>query len=146
MKLATFVGMAVFAACLGAQTQTTQSETRTTTTTSGQTVNLEGTLVDQGCYTTQTHEKSTNSDGASTTTTETNKVTSDCPATASTTNFGLITPDGRFVRFDDASNARVVDMMRSNQEWASDISAHRPVKVRVVALPNGNVMVIKEIK
>jgi hypothetical protein len=37
-------------------------------------------------------------------------------------------------------------MMKSNKVWSSDIKGHKPVKVHVVAMPNGEVMVIKEIK
>jgi hypothetical protein len=50
------------------------------------------------------------------------------------------------VRFDDASNTRVVEMMKSNKVWSDDIKGHKPVKVRVVAMANGDLMVIKEIK
>ena len=47
---------------------------------------------------------------------------------------------------DDASNAKVVEMIKSNKDWHDNISGHKPVKVRVVAMPNGDYMVIKEIK
>ena len=57
-----------------------------------------------------------------------------------------MTPEGRFVRFDDASNARVVEMVKSNKQWNEDVVSKKPVHVRVVAMPNGDVMVIKEIK
>jgi hypothetical protein len=150
MKLATVTMLAAFVGCLGAQTSS-QSETKTTTTTTtvqadnGQ-VNMEGTLVDQGCYTTHSHSRETTSDPNSTTTTTTTKDSSDCPVTTSTKTFGLLTPDGKMVRFDDAGNGRVVEMMKSDRDFSNDMNAHRPVKVRVVATPNGDVMVIKDIK
>ena len=142
MKLTTLAFVGAFVGCLGAQ-QTTQTETtRTTTTTS--TVNMNGTLVDQGCYTTHTQSKETNS--VTNTTTETSKLVTECPVTESTTSFGMITPQGKFVRFDDSGNTRVVEMVKSNKEWHDYISGHKPVRVRVVGTPNGDVVVIKEIK
>jgi len=142
MKFATVAVLTIFVGCLSAQTDPAETKTTTTTTT----VNLDGTLVDQGCYTTQTQQKETSADPTSSKTTVTTKVVTECPATTSTTSFGLLTPDGKMVRFDDASNTRVVEMMKSNKAWGDDIKGHKPVKVRVVAMPNGDLMVIKEIK
>jgi len=142
MKFATVAVLSIFVGCLSAQTDPAETKTTTTTTT----VNLDGTLVDQGCYTTQTQQKETSADPTSSKTTVTTKVVTECPATTSTTSFGLLTPDGKMVRFDDASNTRVVEMMKSNKAWGDDIKGHKPVKVRVVAMPNGDLMVIKEIK
>jgi hypothetical protein len=137
MKLATVFLIPVFVGCLGAQTD--QTETKATTTT---TVNLNGTLVDQGCYTTRSKETTTDQNS----TTEVTKVVTECPVTANTNSFALMTPEGKIVRFDDASNTRVVEMLKSNKDWQDQINGHQPVKVRVVAMPNGELMVIKEIK
>ena len=57
-----------------------------------------------------------------------------------------MTPAGKIVRFHDSSNTGVVEMPKSNKEWQDQINGHQPVKVRVVALPNGDLMVIKESK
>jgi hypothetical protein len=142
MKFATVAMIAVFAGYLSAQT----TETKTTTTTSN-TVNLTGTLVDQGCYTTHTKHTETTSNGEnSTTTTETTRIETECPATTTTTSFGMITPEGRFVRFDDAGNTRVVEMFKSNKDWRNYVEGRKPVKVRVVGNPNGEVFVIREIQ
>lgn len=142
MKFTTVAVLSIFVGCLSAQTD--QTETKTTTTTTA--VNLDGTLVDQGCYTTHSQQKETSSDQSSSKTTVTTKVVTDCPATTTTTTFGLLTPDGKMVHFDDASNTKVVEMMKSNKDWSDDVKGHKPVKVRVVAMPNGDLMVIKEIK
>jgi hypothetical protein len=145
MKLTTIAAISLFASCLSLSAQTsesTQTETRTTTST----VNLTGTLVDQGCYTTQTHRtETTTSANNATTTTETTRSVTECPVTTTTTSFGLITPEGRYVRFDDSGNTRVVEMVRSNKDWNDYIVKHKPVKVRVVGTPDGDVMVVKEI-
>ena len=140
MKLATFALFSAFIGCLGAQT--TQTETTRTTTTTTTTMN--GTLVDQGCYTTHTQSKETNA--ATNTTTETSRLVTECPVTETTTSFGMITPAGKFVRFDDSGNTRVVEMVKSNKDWKDYISGHKPVRVRVVGTANGDVVVIKEIK
>jgi hypothetical protein len=142
MKFATVAVLSIFVGCLSAQTDQAESKTTTTTTT----VNLNGTLVDQGCYTTHSQQKETTSDPTSSTTTVTTKEVTECPVTTTTTSFGLLTPEGKMIRFDDASNTKVVEMMKSNKDWTDDIKGHKPVKVRVVAMPNGEVMVIKEIK
>ena len=142
MKFASVAVLSIFVGCLSAQTD--QAETKTTTTTT--TVNLSGTLVDQGCYTTRTQQKETTGDQTSSQTTVITKVVTECPVNTTTTSFGLLTPEGKMVRFDDASNTRVVEMMKSNRDWSDDIKGHKPVKVRVVAMPNGELMVIKEIK
>ena len=143
MKFATLAAL-LFAGCLGAQT--TESTRTTTTTTSS--VNLTGTLVDQGCYTTHTKrtETSSNPDSSTTTTTETTKISTDCPATASTTSFGMVTPEGKYIRFDDAGNTRVVEMMKSNKDWKNYMDERKPVKVHVIGSPNGDYIVVREIR
>src|SRR5258708_34175229 len=90
----------LFAGFLLAQQPRTETQTTTTTTT------WNGTLLDAGCRSSHSETKETQSDerGAKTTTTRTQ--TTDCPVLPTTTSFGLLTSDGRFVRFDPASNTR----------------------------------------
>ena len=88
----------VFGGASAAQTSdSTQTETRPTTTT----VNLNGVLVDQGCYTLKPTGKETSSN-----------------------------PEGKFIRFDGAGNTRVVEMMRSNKDWRNYLEGHKPVNVQ----------------
>lgn len=143
MKFATLAAI-VFAGCVGVQAQTT--ETTTTTTTSASSVNYTGTLVDQGCYTTHTKRTESNTSGDTTTTTETTRVSTECPATASTTSFGLVTPEGKFVRFDDASNTRVIEMVKNHKDWKTYMDERKPVRVHIVGNPNGDYVVIREIR
>ncbi len=138
MKLATVALIPAFAGFLGAQTE----ERQTTTTTTTKPVTMSGTLVDRGCYTTRTQDRETRGN----TTTETTKVVTECPATTSTTTFGLLTPEGKFVGFDDDGNTRVVEMIKSKREWRDYIAGRKPVTVHVVGTRNGDVMVIKEIR
>ena len=120
-KFAVVAAMPLLAGFLMAQ----QSETTTTTT--SRTWN--GDLIDQNCYTTHVQQKNFNSDGnGGSTETTTNKYTTECPVTTSTTSFGMMTPDGKFVRFDDAGNTRIVEMVKSNKDWNDFIVHHKPVK------------------
>ena len=142
-KIAIVAVVSGFIGCLGAQTNQTRTETRTTTTsTSPAAIDLNGTLVDQGCYSTHTQKKESNSDGNSSSTTTTSTVTTECPVTTTSKSFGVMTSDGKFVRLDDSGNTRVIEMMKSNKDWSSG----KPVKVRVVGTANGDVIVIKEIQ
>ena len=133
-----------FIGCLGAQTNETRTETRTTTTSSA--VDLNGTLVDQGCYSTHTQKKESNSDGNASTTTTTSTVTTECPVTITSKSFGVLTSDGKFVRFDPSGNTKVIEMVRSNKDWHDYMENKKPVTVHVVGTENGDVVVVKEIK
>lgn len=141
MRFAAVAVIALFAGYLGAQTTQTTETTKTTT------VNLNGTLIDQGCATTHMqHKESTTDPTGASSTTETNRVETQCPVTTTTTSFGLITPEGRIVRFDDSGNTRVVEMVKNNKDWKEYVEGRKPVRVHVVGTPNGDVVVIKEIK
>jgi len=52
---------------------------------------LDGTLVDQGCYTTRTQQKETSSDQNLQSDHRNYEVVTECPATTTTTSFGLLT-------------------------------------------------------
>jgi hypothetical protein len=123
--------------------QADRTETTTTTTT------WNGTLVDNSCRTTHSEHKSTEStqpdrNTSQTKTTTTNTATTECPVTMTTTNFGLLTTDGKYVRFDEPSNTRIVEVVKS-KKWDKLMSEKKPVKVRVVGNANGDVVVIKTI-
>jgi hypothetical protein len=142
-KFAVIAALPLMAGFLMAQSQQTQSTTTTTTT---KTNNWSGSLVDQGCYTTHVQQKDSNSDGNGSSQTVSDKITTECPVTTETTSFGMVTPDGKFVRFDDAGNTRIVEMVKNNKDWNDYIVNHKPVRVRVVGTANGDVVVIKEIR
>jgi hypothetical protein len=129
-KLAVLAVTPLFAGFLFAQ-----STQETTTTT------INGTLIDAGCRTTHTESKEVNP----TSTTTTTKDVTDCPVSETSTAFGLITADGKFVRLDDASNARVIEMVKG-KHWRTYITDHKPIKVHVVGSQNGDVVVVKTIQ
>jgi hypothetical protein len=141
-KFAAVAVIPLFAGFLCAQDRDRNSQTETTTTTT----TWNGTLLDAGCRTTNTQHKETTSNENSTTNTETNRQTTECPVTTTTTTFGLLTPDGKYVQFDEAGNARIVEMVKNNKNWTTYVTEKKPVKVRVVGSKHGDVVVIKEIK
>ena len=131
MKLAMTL-VPLFAGLVFAQ-DTTRTETTTTT--------WNGTLVDDGCRTTRTKETTTSDSKTETKTT----VVTECPVAIATTSFGLLTADGKYIRFDPASNARIVEMVKNNREWTTYVTERKPIKTRVIGTMNGDVVVIKEI-
>jgi hypothetical protein len=121
--------------------QDTKTETTTTKTT------YNGTLMDAGCMTKQTEHKETTTDENSTTTrTRTTSEVTECPVTTTTTTFALQTADGKYVRFDDPSNTKIVEVVKGNKTWTKSINDRKPVKVRVVGTPNGDVVVMESIR
>jgi len=135
-KLAVLAVTPLFAGFLFAQTTS-----QTTTTTTSQQFNVNGTLVDAGCQTTHMEKKDSNP----TSTTTTTRDTTDCPVSETTTSFGLITPEGRFVRLDDTGNTRVVEMVKG-KHWHTYITEKKPIKVHVVGTQNVDVVVVKTIQ
>ena len=110
-KLAAVALVPFFAGYLCAQDPPARTETTTTTTT------WNGTLFDEGCRTTHTQHKesSTNENATAKTETNTTTTTTECPVTTTTTTFGLMTPEGKYVRFDDTSNTRIVEMVKTKK-------------------------------
>ena len=133
----------LFAGFLYAQTsQTTETQTTTTSAT-----DWDGTLVDAGCMTnhTESRETTTNTEGSTTSTkTETTRV--NCPVTRTTTDFGLMTADGRFIRFDQPSSTKVVEIVKHNKAWNDEIGKRHPVKVHVIGTKNGDTVVVEKIR
>jgi hypothetical protein len=152
MKKLTAIAVApLFAGFLFAQSeQGAQRETKTETTTTTSTWN--GTLVDAGCRTTHTaHRESSETSKVDENTTKETKTTSDssrteCPVTTTTTSFGLMTTDGKYVAFDPSSNTKVIEVMKSNKDWSKNLESRQPVKVRVVGNQRGDLIVVESIK
>ena len=126
-----FSTLAVFSAFAGLLCAQTRIETRTTTTKT----NWNGTLVDATCQ--RTNTVTTNSRGSTTTRTE----VIECPVTSDTRSYGLLTSDGKYVRFDDSSNARVAEMIRSDRNRFGS----GPMRVSVVGTANGDVAIIESL-
>jgi hypothetical protein len=140
-KFAAVAVIPLFAGFLGAQQRET-TETTTTKTT------WNGTLIDAGCRATHTENKETavTDQAGNTTTTKTETKTIECPVTTTTTSFGLLTPEGRYVRFDDPSNTQIVEVVKRNKKWNTYITERKPLRVRVVGRPDGDVVVMESIQ
>ncbi len=152
IRVAAITMIPLFAGFLYAQqNETTHSESHTSTTRT----TYNGTLVDAGCYATHTehHESSssTKSDEGVTSRSEsshseTTNSNADCPVTTTSTSFGLLTPDGRYVRFDAPSNTRIVETVKTNKSWSKYMNDKKPISVQVVGTPNGDVVVMDSIR
>jgi hypothetical protein len=142
-KVATMAVLPLFGGFLWAQA--TETTTTTTTTT------LNGTLVDAACRTTHTEHKTTTTTNPDenttrTQTTKTNTESTECPVTTTTTTFGLVTPEGHYVTFDEPSNTKVVEIVKNNKAWTRYVNNREPIKVRVVGNKRGDVVVVESIK
>jgi hypothetical protein len=141
-KFATIGLIPLFAGFLWAQ-----EASRTTTTT---TTTWNGTLVDWACQSSHTESKEsstqTNPDQSVTHKESSRSTTVSCPVTTTTTSFGLLTSDGRYVHFDEPSNTKIVEVVKSNKDWNRFIVAKKPVKVKVVGTANGEVVVLESIQ
>jgi len=144
-----FSAMALIPLCAGflyAQAEQTTTKTETTSTS-----NFNGTLVDASCRTTQTEHNTSSSSNpdentSKTETTHTTTSSVDCPVTATTTSFGMMTPDGKYVRFDDPGNTKVIAIMKNNKKWNHYIATHEPLQVRVIGHPDGDTVVVQSIQ
>jgi hypothetical protein len=155
-KLTSIAVIPLFAGFLWAQSDQstkTQTETRSTTTTAESSNNdWNGTLVDAGCRTTQTaHRESTytshpDETTTKTTTTKTNTYNTECPVTTTTTTFGLMTPEGQYVTFDEPSNTKIIEVVKNNKKWSKSLANREPVKVRVHGNKKGDVVVVESIQ
>jgi hypothetical protein len=130
--------IAGFAGLLSAQYQSRTTTSQTT---------WNGTLVDAECQKTHTEyresSRQSNPDLSVTTRSETtHRETVDCPATAATSTFGLLTSDGRLIPFDDTSNARVIGFLQSNGTLNRSLTQRAPMRVSVVGTANGGVAVV----
>jgi len=153
-KLTSLAVIPLFAGFLWAQSdqtpRTTETHSTTTTTKSNNTWN--GTLVDAGCRTSQTANRETtdtshpDANTTKSTTTKTNTYTTECPVTTTTTTFGLMTPDGQYVTFDEPSNTKIIEVVKHNKKWNKSLTSKEPVKVRVVGNKKGDVVVVESIQ
>lgn len=139
MKKLAIVIIPLFAGYLCAQTETHSSTTTTT---------YNGTLVDASCQSTlhtEHHESTTTTPTGQTTTTRESSQTTECPVTSTTTTFGLMTPEGQYIRFDNPSNTKVIEVIKTNRGWTRDITDRQPIRVTVIGQPNGDMVVVRSI-
>jgi hypothetical protein len=66
-----------------------------------------------------------------------------CPATASTTAFGLVTKEGQFLKFDSVGNTRAQLELKNRPKWTS---GNKPANVKVQGVTMGDTVQVLEIK
>jgi hypothetical protein len=105
--------------------------------------------VDAACQNTRIERKessrATNPDRSVTRSETIQTETVDCPVTATTTAFGLITSDGRFLRFDSPSNTRVIQIVQSDQGLSRHLEERIPLSVSVIGTADGDVAVVESL-
>jgi hypothetical protein len=69
-----------------------------------------------------------------------------CPATLSTTQFGLVLSGGRMVRFDEVGNTRAAMAMKTNNKLAKAATSGKPAKVKVHGTMAGDTVQVVEIR
>jgi len=57
-----------------------------------------------------------------------------------------MTSDGKYIAFDDPSNTKVIQVLKSNKNWSKNLEDRKPVSVRVVGNQKGDVIVVESIK
>ena len=150
-KLAALAVIPLFGVFLCARAQEPRREVQTTTTTTTTSNMFDGTLVDASCQSKhiETTETTNSRPDENTTRTQTTKTTThkvDCPVTTTTTSFGLMTPEGQYVAFDEPSNSKIVEVVKTHKDWDRYISNREPLKVKVKGHRNGNVIVFESIQ
>lgn len=142
MRVAVFTLVPLLATFVYAQAQ---QSTRTETHTSSSRTTYNGTLVDAGCRSTQVIESHTTTIGVSRHTDVTRTNTAECPVTSATTSYGLLTPDGRYVRFDQTSNTRINEVVKNNKSWSKDLQDKKPINIQVSGSQNGDLFVVDSV-
>jgi hypothetical protein len=74
-----------------------------------------------------------------------NRSTGDCPVTANSSNMGLKMDNGQTVRFDMVGNQRAQDALKNNKGWNKNLSANKPLKVKVSGVLQGDKLIVSSI-
>jgi len=70
---------------------------------------------------------------------------SECPATASSQTLGLKMDNGQTVRFDLVGNQRAQDALKTNKGWNKNMTANKPIKVKVSGVLQGDKLIVSSI-
>jgi len=70
---------------------------------------------------------------------------SNCPVTASSSQFGLKMDNGQVVRFDLVGNQRAQDALKNNKKWSSSVTANKPLQVRISGVLQGDKLIVSSI-
>jgi hypothetical protein len=69
----------------------------------------------------------------------------DCPVTAGSQTLGLKMDNGQVVRFDLVGNQRAQDALKTNKGWNKNLTANKPLKVKVSGVMQGDKLIVSSI-
>jgi len=138
--------------------QQTQANTNKTSTSSGtantmpaemKTMTYKGVLLDMSCGSHSSAATATTPTADADKATSANRSASDsgasCPVTANSTELGMKLDDGHTVRFDLVGNQRAQDELKNNKGWNKDITAGKPLRVKVSGVMSGDKLIVTSI-
>jgi hypothetical protein len=70
---------------------------------------------------------------------------SECPATANSQTLGLKMDNGQTVRFDLVGNQRAQDELKTNKGWNKNLTANKPLKVKISGVLQGDKLIVSSI-
>lgn len=73
-------------------------------------------------------------------------ISQSCPVTSTTTDFSLVTSDGRLYRIDQAGDAKVASEMKTNKKWSKDISQNKHITASVKGVLQGDTLQVESVK
>ena len=102
-----------------------------------------GVLVDMSCASASSGAAS--GDTKSTSANREDSKGADCPVSANSSQFGLKMDDGRTVKFDLVGNQRAQDAVKNDKGWNKELTANKPLKVKVNGALNGDKLIVSSI-
>lgn len=73
-------------------------------------------------------------------------VSKSCPITSSTTDFALVTSDGRFLQLNDEGDAKVASEMKTNNKWNKAINSNKRITASVRGSLEGDTLQVESVK
>jgi len=139
MKTSTFKGVLVDMSCASptAGGQATQAADTTKSADATKTADTQKKPADIG--------KTKASDESNSANRSTGESGTNCPVSASSTNFGMKLDDGRTVRFDLVGNQRAQDEIKNNKRWNKAISENKPIHAKVSGVMSGEKLIVSSI-
>jgi hypothetical protein len=141
MKTTTYKGTLIDLSCAGGGTNTSS-----TGATTGATTGSANTAAAGGAQSGSTDRTGGASASASTSASgSANRSAGDCPVTANSTQLGMKLDNGQTVRFDLVGNQRAQDELKNNKSWNKNMTANKPLHVKVSGVLQGDKLIVSSI-
>jgi hypothetical protein len=69
-----------------------------------------------------------------------------CAVSANSSELGVKLDEGKTVRFDLVGNQRAQDALKDDKRWSKDMSANKPIRVKVSGVLNGDKLIVTSIQ